>query len=260
MITKDQRFRFQQQGYIVLEKILSESVLAWLQSRCDEAVDWKASGMLSSGIEEEGINLLGKRYFVSGFRKQNPELDRFLFGDVMAEISSGLLGETVYLHNEQFVVKGQDQRSRFAWHQDSGYSVYRGGAELHTPYLTCWIALDDMSARNGTISVLPFDEFGEGQLVEHWWDEDEAAMVGYSGEKPGSLMEVPAGSIVCFSSFTMHRSGINQTERLRRSYIVQYASTAFGFQNDPQRRYAPSGGVDFIKASRRVIQPEPLPN
>ena len=31
MITKDQRFRFQQQGYIVLEKILSESVLAWLQ-------------------------------------------------------------------------------------------------------------------------------------------------------------------------------------------------------------------------------------
>ena len=167
MITKDQRFRFQQQGYIVLEKILSESVLAWLQSRCDEAVDWKASGMLSSGIEEEGINLLGKRYFVSGFRKQNPELDRFLFGDVMAEISSGLLGETVYLHNEQFVVKGQDQRSRFAWHQDSGYSVYRGGAELHTPYLTCWIALDDMSARNGTISVLPFDEFGEGQLVEH---------------------------------------------------------------------------------------------
>ena len=57
MITKDQRFRFQQQGYIVLEKILSESVLAWLQSRCDEAVDWKASGMLSSGIEEEGINL-----------------------------------------------------------------------------------------------------------------------------------------------------------------------------------------------------------
>ena len=90
--------------------------------------------------------------------------------DEMSEISRGLLGETVYLHNEQFVVKGQDQRSRFAWHQDSGYSVYRGGAEPHQPYLTCWIALDDMSAQNGTISVLSFDEFGAGKLVEHWWD------------------------------------------------------------------------------------------
>ena len=40
MITEDQRFQFQQQGYVVLEKILSKSVLGWLQSRCDEAVDW----------------------------------------------------------------------------------------------------------------------------------------------------------------------------------------------------------------------------
>ena len=94
MITEDQRFQFQQQGYVVLKKILSESVLGWLQSRCDEAVDWKASGMRSLGIEEEGINLLDKRYFVSGFRQQNAELDRFLFGDVMAEISRGLVGET----------------------------------------------------------------------------------------------------------------------------------------------------------------------
>ena len=57
MITEDQRFQFQQQGYVVLEKILSKSVLGWLQGRCDEAVDWKASGMRSLGIEEEGIKL-----------------------------------------------------------------------------------------------------------------------------------------------------------------------------------------------------------
>ena len=73
MITEDQRDCFQQQGYIVLEKILSEPLLKWLQSRCDEAVDWKASRMRYLGIEEEGINLLVKRYFVSGYRKQNSE-------------------------------------------------------------------------------------------------------------------------------------------------------------------------------------------
>ena len=32
MITENQRFQFQQQGYVVLEKILSESVLGWLQT------------------------------------------------------------------------------------------------------------------------------------------------------------------------------------------------------------------------------------
>lgn len=46
-----------------------------------------------------------------------------------------------------------DGETSFAWHQDSGYSVYQGGASRHKPYVTFWIALDDMSEKNFQRSI-----------------------------------------------------------------------------------------------------------
>ena len=75
------------------------------------------------------------------------------------------------------LVKAAEQGTRFSWHQDSGYSVYDGGAERHAPYLTCWLALDDMSEENGTISLLPYSRAGTNELVEHWWSDEASAMM-----------------------------------------------------------------------------------
>ena len=49
-------------------------------------------------------------------------------------------------------------------------------------------------------------------------------LVGYEGSDPGELIEVPAGSIVVFSSSTLHRSSANTTDAPRRAYLAQYSS------------------------------------
>jgi len=143
-----------------------------------------------------------------------------LFGDLMAEITRTTLGETVYLFNEQYVVKAADKDTKFGWHQDSGYIGH-----YHKPYLSCWCALDDMSEANGTISVLSYARAGmkADDLFEHVVEEGTNDKVGYHGSDPGDLVIVPAGSIVVFSSRTFHRSGANQTDRMRRSYLAQYS-------------------------------------
>ena len=52
----------------------------------------------------------------------------FLFGEAMRAVTTALLGDDVFLFNEQWVVKGAEEGMKFAWHQDSGY-VYSADAE-----------------------------------------------------------------------------------------------------------------------------------
>ena len=61
-----------------------------------------------------------------------------------------ILGEKVYLFNEQVVNKEPQTESKFAWHQDSCYVGYE-----HKTYLSIWIALCDVSENNGALRILP---------------------------------------------------------------------------------------------------------
>ena len=43
------------------------------------------------------------------------------------------------------------------------------------------------------------------------------------GSDPGEPVFVPAGSMAVFSHQTLHRSGANTTNRMRRVYLAQYS-------------------------------------
>ena len=81
---------------------------------------------------------------------ESPEVRRFLFSDLMAQVARAALGDTVYLFNEQYVVKAAERGMQFGWHQDSGFIPYP-----HAPYLTCWIALDDVSEATARSTCCP---------------------------------------------------------------------------------------------------------
>ena len=144
----------------------------------------------------------------------------FLFSDLMAAVGKATLGDDVYLFNEQYVVKSADGGTKFAWHQDSGYIGH-----YHTPYLSCWCALDDMTEENGTVYVLPYARAGmqPDDLFDHTVEEGTNDKVGYHGDDPGIPAIVPVGSIVVFSSRTFHRSSPNNTDKMRRVYLAQYS-------------------------------------
>ncbi|MBX3178915.1 MAG: phytanoyl-CoA dioxygenase family protein [Candidatus Hydrogenedentes bacterium] len=239
-ISERQCAQFRDLGYLIAPNFLDANELELVRGVCDASVSEIEADMRARGVTEDRINVLGKKYFVLSARKTHPELLPLIFGEKAASVCRATIGDTAYLHNEQFVVKMSDEATSFAWHQDSGYSVYSGGAAEHTPYLTCWIALDDMSEANGTISVLPFERAPSRGLLPHAWDESAHAMVGYGGDDPGDLIEVPAGTLVAFSSFLLHRSGANTTGRPRRSYFVAYTPTLFT-HGDPAKGVYSSG-------------------
>ena len=238
IITKDQIKQYQHEGFMVVPKFLENEKLEMVRNVCDTKVAETEKDMRNRGVEKDRINVLGKKYFIHQPHKTHPSLENIIFSNKVAEVCKATIGDTAYLHSEQFVVKMTDSNTNFAWHQDSGYSVYQGGAQEHTPYLTCWIALDDMSEKNGTISVLPFSRSPSRQLIKHTWDDDLSAMVGYNGEDDGDLVEVPAGTLVAFSSFLLHKSGANSTDRPRRSYFIAFTPELFMHSDESKGVYS----------------------
>jgi ectoine hydroxylase-related dioxygenase (phytanoyl-CoA dioxygenase family) len=216
-ITSEHARRFREEGFFVLERVVPQSDLEVLRDECQRCIDDRDREMDRLGVDKLDLDHRGRRYFVHAYGK-SAAVRRFLFSELMAQIAGAALGGTVYLFNEQYVVKAAEQGMKFGWHQDSGFIGYP-----HRPYLTCWITLDDVSEANGTVYLLPYARAGTRHVVEHVHDEETNDMVGYFGDDPGDPVTAPAGSIACFSSTLFHRSGPNTTDRMRRVYVAQYA-------------------------------------
>jgi ectoine hydroxylase-related dioxygenase (phytanoyl-CoA dioxygenase family) len=217
-ITSEHARQFREEGFFVLAGIVPPGDLATLRGECQRFIDERDREMDRLGVDKLDLDHRGSRYFVHAFGK-SPAVERFLSSDLMMQIARAALGDTVYLFNEQYVVKAAEQGMRFSWHQDSGFIEY-----AHRPYLTCWIALDDMTEANGTVYLLPYSRAGTRDVVEHVRDQESNDMVGYFGDDPGDPLMVPAGTIACFSSTLFHRSGANTTDRMRRVYVAQYSA------------------------------------
>ncbi len=72
----------------------------------------------------------------------------------------------------------------------------------------------------GTIYLLPHSRGGTSHTIfDHSREEGTNDLIGYTGSDPGIPITVPAGSIVAFTSYNFHRSGMNTSPNMRRIYL-----------------------------------------
>lgn len=247
VVTAEMREQYAAEGWFILPGVLSREQLALLRGEADYAVEKIDAEMDAAGTDRIGINKRGKRYFPAKIYRDRPVLRQFLFSGLMADICRATLGENAYLFHEQYVIKAADPDSSFPWHQDSGY-VH----EDHEPYLTCWIALDDVTEQNGSVYLLPYPRSGIRSYVKHIWDPAVQDQACYFGDDPGMPVVVPAGSIVVFSSVVIHRSGPNHTNGVRRVYLAQYSKEIIT-SKDGSRNW--SAADQFLADGRIVAEP-----
>jgi ectoine hydroxylase-related dioxygenase (phytanoyl-CoA dioxygenase family) len=105
-----------------------------------------------------------------------------------------------------------------------------------------------VNEKNGTVYLLPYSLAGTKEKVEHKPVPGTNDREGYFGSEKGIPANCPAGSIVVFSSTTFHRSGPNNTNKLRRAYAIQFS---------PQPIYEADGSLKglaepFLKNGERV--------
>jgi ectoine hydroxylase-related dioxygenase (phytanoyl-CoA dioxygenase family) len=211
--------QYRDEGYMVLERCIPDEQLQVLHGECQRFIDQMHAEMDAAGTDALGINHRNKRYFIPHAAAQDPRIRDFVFSDLMAEICRATIGDEAYLYWDQYVVKAAERGMKFSWHQDSAFN----STAPHRPYVSIWCALDDMTEANGTTYILPYSRAGTRELVEHVEEEGTNDLVGYHGDDPGEIVLVPAGSAAVFSSFTLHRSGLNTTDKMRRVYLVQFS-------------------------------------
>ncbi|MEZ6134458.1 MAG: phytanoyl-CoA dioxygenase family protein [Pirellulaceae bacterium] len=218
MIGETQRQQYCNEGYFILERVISDEHLQILRDSCDILIEAMHREMDRLGTDHIHISHRGKRYHIAKQFEQAPRLREYIFSELMADVCRATIGDTAYLFYDQYVVKSAEQGIKFSWHQDGGYLGFP-----HRPYVTVWAAVDDMTLENGTAYVMPYSSIGIKTLVEHIRDPQTGDKVGYFGDNPGIPAIVPAGSLVVFSSLCFHRSGANTTDRMRRAYVTQYS-------------------------------------
>lgn len=250
IVSDEQRALFQDEGYMILPGVIPDDMLAMLREECAYFIGYFDAEFDLGDKKEGALSVKGKRYFINNRFEHSQRLWRFLFSELMAEVCRNTIGDEAVLFNEQWVVKGAEQGMTFSWHQDSGYVKAVDPATDHPPYVTCWCAVDDIDETNGAVYLLPHSIAGtKGRIITHDRDPDTNDLIGYTGDERGVATIVPAGSIVCFSSFNLHSSGANTADRMRRVYLPQYAA---GPIRNSQTGEQIGSAIPFLRDSRIV--------
>lgn len=225
LITPEHAELYRTEGYMILERVIPDEMLAMLREECSYFLGYHDGQMDLRGDKSQGITHRGSRYFISNKYRLSHRMWRFIYSDLMAQVTQAALGPNVFLFHEQWVVKGPEKGMSFSWHQDSGYVKSGDKMTTHRPYLTCWCTLDDVNEENGTVYLLPHSRGGTSSTIfDHVRDETSKDLVGYTGSDPGIPIIAPAGSVVAFTSYNFHRSGMNSSPRMRRVYLPQYSA------------------------------------
>ncbi len=243
-ITEDHKRQFRENGFFLLESVMSEEHLEILRNEAQNFIDKIDAEMTRQGKDVLGINHRGKRYFIGNRFMESERMHEFIFSDLTAEICRATLGPEAYLFNEQYVIKCAEVGMKFGWHQDSGYVGHD-----HRPYMSLWCPLDDVDESNGTVYMLPYSKAGTTRRLEHQREEETNDLIGYRGADPGVPINAPAGSIAVFSSTTFHRSGPNTTNRMRRVYLSQYSAEPI-LSKDGTKNWGQA--IHFLHEGKRV--------
>lgn len=214
MITPKDQATYRAQGYLIIKNFLSATELDGLLGIAD--------ALLAEPVADEvGFHKIGKGQdlrFLRHRHKDQKALRDFLHSPTIIAALETLLGPDPHLFNEQFVVKGPKTGASFAWHQDGAYVGFD-----HPAYISLWFALDDTTVENGCVYVLPRDLNTDEHVTQHTLADDGATRIGYHGDDPGVAATCPAGSLVAFSSTTLHCSGPNVSDNTRRAYLAQFS-------------------------------------
>lgn len=232
MLTSDQISFFRRNGYIVLPNFVDADRLAGLADVCDRLLEEEApvdgGGKFHALGRGESLRFLRQRF------EGEEGIRNVLFAPEMTATAADLLdAQPCYMFNEQFVVKAPDgpdsPNSAFAWHQDGSYVGFP-----HAPYLTMWVAIDAATEANGGLRILPRDLDEDSSLGDFAVDPATNERVCHDDDSDGLLLPADPGTLVVFSSTTMHCSPPNRTAHARRAWLCQYT---------PEPIFDPQSGV-----------------
>ena len=237
-ISKSQKEFFNENGYLVIDKVLEDTDLQDVINEINSEIDVRARKLVKAGALSD---LFGNEPFETRLAKisnETPKLavsiwNGILHGPAIYELITNpklldvaeafcgeeLIASSVYRLRPKIPNFGYGE---VPWHQDSGYfEPYCDNALV----MTMWIPLVNTNANNGCLYVIPGTH--KGQVVEHEMHETGKYLSVKEDLGPqDNWVEcaVPKGGILLLSNKVIHGSFKNSTEGVRWSMDLRYQS------------------------------------
>ena len=222
MLNAEQKRYFWENGYLALERFLTDAELAEIRSAVDELVA-AAEGLTASterydiGPPRPGAEPVVRRIFNPA--EADPRLEAVALNDRVLDVVESLIGPDIEFHHGKVNLKWPHGGAEVAWHQDLAFFPH-----TNTDLVACMFYLDDATVENGCLLVLPgshrygvLDHFAEGLFVGAV--TEALKLLPMDQVRP---IEVPAGSMTVHHCLTLHASKENLSSKPRRVLIYQY--------------------------------------
>jgi ectoine hydroxylase-related dioxygenase (phytanoyl-CoA dioxygenase family) len=230
MLTAEQWQAYEEQGYLRLGRVLSDTELSALQNRIDDIMLGRAELdydqlMMQREADSESAQTaqtLGFKGATLNYRKiQNLELDplflNYMSKPLFRSICGAVYGDRqVASFRAMFMNKPAYHGTVLPYHQDRWTHLDRD------PLVTVWTALDPATEANGCVKIFPGTHKTlmnpsnpSGFLTE---SQQEHLMA----EQKPELLVLEPGEAVLLHNWTVHGSDGNATSLSRRAFSVCY--------------------------------------
>ncbi|MAE66506.1 MAG: hypothetical protein CMJ18_19735 [Phycisphaeraceae bacterium] len=249
MSAPNRRDRFEQQGYLVVDDLLTSEEVSRSTAEVDRLHDVARDGdrrdfeiePFARSEEEDGRLILRKmeRTF-----KYSPWFDEMARHPRLVEILSELLGPRLLLFRSTLMLKPARHGSVHGFHQDTSYWP------MQPPHLvTVSIAITDATPENGCFQVIPGSQTWGTRDVEEWGGiarGQDSALTDRTDIDTSRAIHVPlsAGSVLFFHSAVVHGSGPNRSPHPRNTALYAYFT--------PDVKYVPRRGEPPVQSYRVV--------
>ena len=222
MLSQEQIACYHQNGYLVVENVLSADELAELQRVTDDFVERSRGVSQHNDIFDLEANHSEERPRLRRIKNpiaQHEVYDRTLRHPGILDRVEQLIGPGLRRQNTKLNMKEPDYGSAVEWHQDWAFYPH-----TNDDVLAVGVCLDDMTEENGCMLMVPGSH--KGELYSHHENGVFVGAVSDPDFEPGETAKclVKAGGITIHHARTLHASTPNHSANPRRLLLFEYCS------------------------------------
>lgn len=233
-LTPEQIQKFHDDGFLIIDRLLEPAEI----NRARDRYEAMFRGEFETGLYpdewnwQQGRDLPDRTRQICNGWKADRAIAALVLNPIVGKICA-TLGEWHGARIAQDNVLWKPPGAKpLGYHQDNSYI----GWCVPAHYITCWMALDDTTARGGTIEYVrgshrwgKFPPIAKFHAPENYREEmiRGAQLVGQEPEIV--QVEVPAGGCALHHGDTWHGSDTNRADRPRRSVVAHCVSSQAHF-------------------------------
>ena len=260
-LSPEQLAFYDREGYLVLERLLSDADLRPARQAMARKVDLIAADLLAHGLiddtrpdspfETRLAELFAGRSdteflkFGRSWRDRDPGYFELMANPVVLDAVESLIGGEIFA-NPVYNTRPKVPRvaaGAVPWHQDKSYWPQASA----NPVITVWVPLVDATLENGCLHIMPRTHrqkvlsYHHEQVTGTRYLEVDAEHLGK--EKAPLPLPVRKGDAILFNNRCIHSSTPNRSDHVRWAIDLRYQPTS----QDPMLTM----GVGFLARSRR---------